>query len=97
MRWMKTVLVVDDRPGGRELVHTVLEHCGYTVVDAADGKEAIQQAHETHPDLIILDLHMPYIDGFGVIRELRREAEFASTPVVALTASAMRGDRERAQ
>jgi CheY-like chemotaxis protein len=46
--------------------------------------------------LIILDLHMPGLDGFGVVRELRRDALFASTPVVALTASAMQGDRERA-
>ena len=93
---MKTVLIADDKPAGRELVHTVLDSCGYTVIEAADGKEALQQAREIRPDLIILDLHMPELDGFQVIAALRRETEFALTPIVALTASAMQGDRERA-
>ena len=93
---MKTVLIADDKPTGRELVRTVLENSGYAVIEASDGVEALQFAREAHPDLIILDLHMPGIDGFGVIQELRRDAYFASTPIMALTASAMQGDRERA-
>ncbi len=96
MRKSLVVLVADDKPAGRELVRTVLENCGYSVVEAADGMEALQQARATHPDLIILDLHMPYLDGFGVLSELRCDAGFASTPILALTASAMQGDRERA-
>jgi len=91
-----TVLVADDKPTGRELVRTVLENTGYTVIEAGDGVEALRCARESHPDLIILDLHMPGLDGFGVIEELRRDPRFAATPVVALTASAMQGDRERA-
>ncbi len=93
---MKTILIADDKETGRELVRTVLENSGYTVIEASDGIEALRCAHERHPDLIILDLHMPGLDGFGVMRQLRSEAEFASTPVMALTASAMHGDRERA-
>jgi two-component system, cell cycle response regulator DivK len=93
---MKTILVADDLPAGRELVRTVLENSGYTVIEAGDGSEALARARETSPDLIILDLHMPHIDGFGVIEQLRREPQFFETPVVALTASAMAGDRERA-
>ena len=93
---MKTVLVADDKPTGRELVRTVLENSGYTVIEAGDGVEAVKLARERNPDLIILDLHMPGIDGFGVIEELRRDAKFSETPIVALTASAMQGDRERA-
>ena len=69
---------------------------GYAVVEASDGIEALRSARESKPDLIILDLHMPGLDGFGVIEELRRDREFAATPVMALTASAMQGDRERA-
>src|SRR5262249_36575408 len=80
----------------RELVRIVLEKCGHTVSEACDGVEALRFARELLPDLIILDLHMPGLDGFGVVRELRRDERFASTPVVALTASAMQGDRERA-
>jgi CheY-like chemotaxis protein len=93
---MKTVLIADDKPTGRELVRTVLENTGYTVIEASDGHEALRRARESRPDLIILDLHMPGLDGFGVIQELRRDPQFAETPIVALTASAMQGDRERA-
>ena len=93
---MKTVLIADDKPTGRELVRTVLENTGYTVIEASDGHEAVRFAKESRPDLIILDLHMPGLDGFGVIQELRRDPQFAHTPIVALTASAMQGDRERA-
>jgi two-component system, cell cycle response regulator DivK len=93
---MKKILIADDKPTGRELVRTVLENSGYEVIEASDGPEALRMARESSPDLIILDLHMPQIDGFGVIQELRRDGNFAATPVVALTASAMRGDRERA-
>jgi CheY-like chemotaxis protein len=90
------ILVADDSPGGRELVRTILEQGGYQVLEASNGAEALESAREFHPDLIILDLHMPQLDGFGVIRQLRSEEGFAATPVMALTASAMRGDRERA-
>lgn len=93
---MKKVLIADDKATSRELVRTVLERSGYEVVEAGDGIEALRNARESKPDLIILDLHMPGLDGFGVIRELRLDAGFAATPVMALTASAMQGDRERA-
>lgn len=93
---MKKVLVADDKATSRELVRTVLEKCGYEVFEAADGIEALQRAREIHPDLIILDLHMPGVGGIGVVRELRLETQFASTPIMALTASAMQGDQERA-
>jgi CheY-like chemotaxis protein len=93
---MKIILVADDKAAGRELVRTVLEKSGYTVIEASDGMEAVRFARERNPDLIILDLHMPGLDGFGVIQELRRDELFATTPIMALTASAMQGDRERA-
>lgn len=93
---MKKVLIADDKEMGRELVRTVLENSGYTVIEAADGNEALLRAQEVRPDLIILDLHMPGLDGFGVMTALRRDVNFAATPVMALTASAMQGDRERA-
>ena len=93
---MTKVLVADDNAAGRELVRTVLERLGYEITEAADGWEALRAARELRPDLIILDLNMPRMDGFEVIRELRRHAEFAVTPVLALTASAMQGDRQQA-
>jgi CheY-like chemotaxis protein len=93
---MKTVLIADDKATSRELVRTVLEKSSYAVVEASDGIEALKNARECKPDLIILDLHMPGLDGFGVIEKIRRDPDLAATPVMALTASAMQGDRERA-
>ncbi len=93
---MKKVLVADDKAPGRELVRMVLEKSGYEVFEASDGEQALIEARSVHPDLIILDIHMPGLDGFGVIERLRKEPGFAATPIIALTASAMMGDRERA-
>jgi CheY-like chemotaxis protein len=93
---MKKLLIADDKPTNRELLRTVLEDLGYEVSEAGDGIEAVRVAREVDPDLIILDLHMPGIDGFGVLSELRREGGFVETPFMALTASAMQGDRQRA-
>ena len=93
---MKKILIADDKATSRELVRTVLEKGGYAVLEASDGIEALRSAREWKPDLIILDLHMPGLDGFAVVEEIRRDQGLASTPVMALTASAMRGDSERA-
>jgi CheY-like chemotaxis protein len=93
---MKKILVADDRATSRELVRVALEHCGYLVYEAGDGGEALISARELLPDLIILDLHMPCLDGFAVIEEIRRDPQLSATPVIALTASAMQGDREHA-
>ena len=93
---MKKVLIADDKATSRELIRTVLETCGYAIKEASDGIEALRYAHEFEPDLIILDLHMPGVDGFGVLAELRSDEKFSKTPIMALTASAMHGDRERA-
>jgi len=92
---LKTVLIADDNASGRELLRTVLEACDYRVVEAADGEQAIRQARESRPDLILLDLRMPDRDGFAVLRQLRGEVDFAATPIVALTASATAEDRAR--
>jgi two-component system, cell cycle response regulator DivK len=92
----KTILVAEDRDTSRELVRTVLSAAGYNVLEAADGQQAIDKATETQADLVILDLYMPHVDGFGVLRRLRDDARYRNTPIIALTASAMAGDCERA-
>jgi two-component system cell cycle response regulator DivK len=93
---VKRVLVVDDRATSRELIRTVLENAGYAVSEARDGCEAVQIALQVEPDLVLLDLQMPTLDGFGALELLRADARFASLPIVAVTASAMQGDREKA-
>jgi CheY-like chemotaxis protein len=93
---MKRILVAEDRPASIELIRTVLESAGYEIVEAMDGQEAVEKASGNRVDLVLLDLQMPKIDGFGVVAHLRKDPRFASIPIVALTASAMQGDRERA-
>ena len=92
---MRRILVVDDQESGREFVRTALERAGCVVEEAADGVEALAKIMADPPGLVLLDLHMPGLDGFGVMERLRQDKFYASLPVVALTASAMRGDRER--
>jgi CheY-like chemotaxis protein len=89
------ILIADDRPSSRELLRLVLERAGYEVVDAEDGQQALERARSESPDLILLDLQMPGLDGYAVLAALRSEKRFKNLPVLALTASAMRGDRER--
>jgi CheY-like chemotaxis protein len=93
---MKRILIADDRAPSRELIREILELAGYEVSEAADGAEALEMARQLGPDLILLDIEMPALNGFGVIGLLREDPRFAATPVVALTASAMQGDREKA-
>jgi len=93
---VRRVLVADDKLSGRELVRAVLENRGYEVFEAKDGIDALTAARRVLPHLIILDLHMPGLDGFAVIKELRLDSLFAATPIIALTASAMQADRQRA-
>jgi CheY-like chemotaxis protein len=92
---MKRILIVEDRETGRELLRAVLEKEGYIVVEARDGGEAIQKAQELPPDLILLDLHLPLRDGFQVLIDIRRDHRLTTIPVLAVTASAMQGDREK--
>jgi two-component system, sensor histidine kinase and response regulator len=93
---VKHILIADDKPGSREFLRTVLEHSGYQVTEAADGEEALAQASLHQIDLFLLDLQMPKLDGIGLVKQLRQRAELSGVPMVALTASAMQGDRERA-
>jgi two-component system cell cycle response regulator DivK len=93
---MKRILVADDKASSRELIRVVLEHSGYRVDEAADGAEALDQALAHQPDLLLLDLQMPKLDGFAVLAALRKQEPFARRPIVALTAYAMQGDREKA-
>lgn len=93
---MRRILVAEDRAASRELIRTVLEDSGYAVIEACDGGEAVRQATLTLPDLVLLDLHMPVLDGYSVLQVLRGDPRFAAIPIVALTANAMEGERERA-
>ena len=90
------ILLADDNLPSLELMREILETSGHRVMEAVDGRDALDLVHQNRPDLVFLDLQMPVMDGFRVIQELRNDIRFRRLPVVAVTASAMLGDRERA-
>lgn len=92
---MARVLVVDDNPLNVELAADALELDGFEVLLAEGGEEGVARALETGPDLVLMDMRMPGMNGLEAMRELRRHEKTCDIPVVALTASAMKGDRER--
>jgi len=92
----KRILIADDNDASRELLKEVLETSGYEVIEAADGVEALNGARQQAPDLVLVDIQMPRMDGYEVLRQLRAEPQSAKLQVIALTAFAMQGDRERA-
>lgn len=92
---MKTILIAEDNPTNRELLRELLEIRGYIVAEACDGQEALAMVEQASPDILLLDIGMPLLDGFAVVRKLRENPRFASLPVVAVTAYAMQGDREK--
>ncbi len=83
----KLILIVDDERDIVEIVSELLQEKGYRTVQAYDGREAIEMIERHHPDGLVLDIKMPVLDGLGVIRYLRSKPEFASIPVVVLTAT----------
>jgi DNA-binding response OmpR family regulator len=90
-----TVLVADDEPHVVELVKVTLEDDRLSVVEAFDGERALILAQATRPDVVLLDVHMPGLDGFEVCRRLRRDRLFDDTTIVMLTAAAQRDDVAR--
>lgn len=93
---MKKILVADDNAVSRELIREILETDDYEVIEAGDGREALEKIREHQPDLALLDIQMPVLNGNAVIQQIRSEPRFSGLPVAALTAFAMQGDRERA-
>jgi two-component system cell cycle response regulator DivK len=89
------VLVVEDNDTSMKLFREVLQATGYTALEASSGEEALALAAESTPALILMDIQLPDIDGIEALRRLREDERTAHIPVLALTAQAMKGDRER--
>ncbi|MBI5657851.1 MAG: response regulator [Geobacter sp.] len=90
------ILYIEDNEQNLYLVTFILEKGGYEVCAARDGREGIDLAAAVKPDLILLDIQLPLMDGYTVARQLRSNPELAEIPIVALTSYAMAGDREKA-
>jgi two-component system cell cycle response regulator DivK len=90
------VLLVDDYPDAREMYAEYLDFSGFDVVEAANGMEALQRAADTAPDIILMDLSLPVMDGWEATRRLKADTRTANIPVVALTGHALAGISEKA-
>jgi CheY-like chemotaxis protein len=91
----RRILVVEDNDLNLRLVRDVLQHAGFVVLEARTGEQGVEIAQDGPPDLILMDLGLPGIDGTEALRELRSSPVTASVPVVAVTAYAMEEDRQR--
>lgn len=95
-REIRTILVADDNDDIRRVVRWMLEQKGYAVIEAADGQQAVATAVSQRPDLILMDLIMPVVDGFDAVRRLREHEELRGVPVIAMTARDAATSRDRA-
>jgi two-component system, cell cycle response regulator DivK len=92
---MTKILVAEDNAANRELFRELLEARGCDVDEACDGPEALRMLEQELPDIVLLDIGMPILDGFAVVRAIRENPRLAALSVLAVTAYAMQGDRER--
>ncbi len=91
----ETILITEDNPKNMRLMEAVLRPHGYTILKAANGEEALEVAVREKPALILLDMQLPKLSGLEVTRRLRQMSDFAYIPIVAVTAYAMKGDKEK--
>ncbi len=90
------ILIVEDEPDSLEVAERILRHYGARVHSAANGREGLEIARKVHPRFIVSDLSMPVMDGWEMLYELKQDRSTLDIPVIALTAHAMKGDRDRA-
>jgi CheY-like chemotaxis protein len=93
---MPRILVVEDNEENRDSLSRRLQRRGFEVLLANDGKRGVETAKSERPDLVLMDMNMPEVDGWEATRQIKATPELAAVPVIALTAHAMTGDRERA-
>jgi two-component system cell cycle response regulator DivK len=91
----RKILIVEDNEDSRELLAKVLRNKGYITVEAVDGEEAIEKVVSERPDLVLLDISIPKLDGYEVAKRLKGREDVKEIPIVAVTAHAMKGDREK--
>ena len=90
----KKILVIDDNPGSLRLMRYTLEKKGYQVITASDGLEGLRKARDEHPDLIILDVMLPGLDGYEVCHRLRQKPETVTLPILMISVKARQDDKD---
>ena len=89
------ILYIEDNPDNRMLIRRVLQAEGYEVIEAADGRAGLRQAADARPDLILMDINLPEIDGYELTARLKQVPSLNRIPIIAVTANVMKGDREK--
>jgi two-component system cell cycle response regulator DivK len=93
---MEKVLIVDDNRPSRDLIRAILKTVRCDIIEATHGQQALELMQQERPDLVLLDIDMPGLNGLAVVKKIREDASLADLPVVAVTAFAMERDREKA-
>lgn len=92
---MTKILLVEDNELNRDMLSRRLQRRGFEVVNAVNGQEGVEMAHSEAPELILMDISLPIMDGWEATRKIKKSPKMRSTPIIALTAHAMVGDREK--
>jgi two-component system cell cycle response regulator DivK len=93
----KRILVIEDTLDNRQIIRDLLENSGYAVVEAHDGGSGVAKAAEVHPDLILMDIQLPVLDGYEATRRIKANPELTHIPIVAVTSYALSGDEAKAR
>ena len=93
----KRILIVEDQEDNRVIMRDLLRTAGYELIEAVNGQEGVHLAQSERPDLILMDIQLPVIDGYEATRRIRAIAELASTPIIAVTSYALSGDEAKAR
>jgi two-component system cell cycle response regulator DivK len=93
----KRILVVEDQEDLRGVLRTLLTGSGYAMLEAVDGETGVERAKSDRPDLILMDIQMPVLDGYEATRRIKADPDLAATPVIVVSSFAMKGDEEKAR
>jgi two-component system, cell cycle response regulator DivK len=93
----KRILVVEDQEDLRGVLRTLLTGSGYEMIEAADGQAGVAKARAERPDLVLMDIQMPVLDGYEATRQIKADPALKATPIIAVSSFAMKGDEEKAR
>ena len=93
----KRILIVEDQPDNRRILRDLLKSAGFELIEAVDGEEALACAREHRPDLILMDIQLPVMDGYEATRRLKADAELSAIPIIVITSYALSGDEQKAR
>ena len=93
----KRILIVEDQEDNRRIMRDVLSSAGYDLIEAVNGEDGVKLAHSERPDLILMDIQLPTIDGYEATRRIKGSAELKSIPIIAVTSYALSGDQAKAR